>query len=46
MVWECPQCSEPLPQDAEELATAKFCRNCGTPYFSNGKTQRSTKAGN
>jgi hypothetical protein len=33
MVWRCPACDELVPQEADELATAHFCRQCGTPYF-------------
>ncbi|HUF52630.1 MAG TPA: DUF2321 domain-containing protein [Dehalococcoidia bacterium] len=40
MVWHCPDCNDPLPQDVEELVLARFCRNCGTQYFSNGKTKK------
>lgn len=43
MVWACADCNDPLPQDADELVKAKFCRNCGTPYFSNGTTRRTVK---
>jgi len=33
MVWECAKCSAPLPDDNSELLAARFCRDCGTPYF-------------
>lgn len=33
MVWACPKCVTPLPEDSEELAVARFCRECGTSYF-------------
>ena len=33
MVWQCPRCETPLPDDAKELETAGFCRDCGAPYF-------------
>lgn len=33
MLWECPQCGHPLPDDTDELTTARFCRDCGAPYF-------------
>jgi hypothetical protein len=33
MVWACPQCSAGLPEDSEELAAARFCRECGASYF-------------
>ena len=33
MVWQCPRCSEPLPLDSAELVSARFCRDCGAPYF-------------
>lgn len=39
MVWECPECHEPVPDDSDELLTANFCRHCGAAYFvdDNGK---------
>lgn len=36
MVWECPSCDEPVPEDPGELAEARFCRKCGAAYFENG----------
>ena len=33
MVWACAACGEPLPDDSNELAQARFCRMCGGPYF-------------
>ena len=33
MVWECPSCEEPLPEDSAELEAARYCRACGTAYF-------------
>ena len=33
MVWTCPNCESPMPDDPTELAEARFCRNCGTAYF-------------
>lgn len=33
VVWRCPKCGEPLPDDSGELATARFCRDCGAAYF-------------
>ena len=33
MVWDCPNCQSPLPDDPGELISARFCRNCGSPYF-------------
>ena len=33
MVWKCSRCEEPLPNDNGELLTARFCRECGAPYF-------------
>ena len=33
MVWQCAQCEAPLPNDSDELLSARFCRECGTPYF-------------
>jgi hypothetical protein len=37
MVWRCPVCDEPVPHEADELATAHFCRFCGAPYFAEGE---------
>ena len=37
MVWTCPSCQAPLPDDSSELLEARFCRYCGTPYFENGE---------
>lgn len=34
MVWVCPNCEAPLPDDPAELGEARFCRHCGTAYFS------------
>jgi hypothetical protein len=36
MVWNCPACGQPVPEDPAELAEARFCRHCGAPYFENG----------
>jgi len=33
MAWECPTCRSPLPYDTNELIAARFCRDCGSPYF-------------
>lgn len=33
MVWLCAECEEPVPEDPKELASARFCRACGAPYF-------------
>jgi hypothetical protein len=33
MVWDCPNCQSPLPDDPGELESARFCRNCGSSYF-------------
>ena len=33
MIWECPQCARALPDDTDDLMTARFCRECGAPYF-------------
>ena len=33
MVWQCPNCQIPLPDDSTELVAAQFCRHCGTAYF-------------
>jgi hypothetical protein len=33
MVWMCPQCGAPLPDDPQELESANFCRSCGAGYF-------------
>lgn len=37
MVWKCAKCGEPVPDDAAELAAARFCRHCGTAYFGTAK---------
>lgn len=36
MVWACAQCEAPLPEDSNELALARFCRDCGAQYFEDG----------
>jgi len=33
VVWACPSCEARLPEDAGELETARFCRDCGEAYF-------------
>ena len=33
MIWMCASCGEPVPDDPQELAAARFCRSCGAPYF-------------
>jgi hypothetical protein len=33
MVWACAKCGTALPEDSEELAIARFCRECGSSYF-------------
>lgn len=33
MVWACPSCDAGLPEDGAELLAARFCRQCGAPYF-------------
>jgi predicted nucleic acid-binding Zn-ribbon protein len=33
MVWACAKCGTALPEDSEELAVARFCRECGSSYF-------------
>jgi len=33
MVWACAACNAQVPQEADELTTAQFCRFCGAPYF-------------
>jgi DNA-directed RNA polymerase subunit RPC12/RpoP len=33
MVWKCPECHQPVPDDSDELLTANFCRHCGAAYF-------------
>ena len=35
MVWWCGECNRALPEDTSELATARFCRQCGADYFTN-----------
>jgi hypothetical protein len=29
-------CGAAMPDDATELDAARFCRDCGAPYFENG----------
>jgi hypothetical protein len=41
MLWACPSCQSPLPDDSDELAEARFCRQCGANYFTNGETPNS-----
>jgi hypothetical protein len=36
MVWECAKCGAGMPEDSTELDAARFCRDCGAPYFENG----------
>lgn len=43
MVWQCPDCGEALPQDSAELGKARFCRECGSPYFGNREGGESEK---
>ena len=45
MVWECPACSKPLPEDAAELERARFCRDCGASYFELGQGEGSEPPG-
>jgi hypothetical protein len=33
MVWRCHACEAAMPDDADELAVARFCRHCGAAYF-------------
>jgi len=33
IVWQCPACDAPVPSDPDELQAARFCRDCGAPYF-------------
>jgi hypothetical protein len=33
MVWRCQSCDAPVPDDSAELVLARFCRECGHPYF-------------
>lgn len=40
MVWECPNCGEPIAVDREELARTRFCRACGAPCFEPGMGPR------
>lgn len=44
MVWACPSCNAGLPDDADELMAARFCRECGGPYFEG--EEESAPAGN
>ena len=38
MVWACAACEAPLPNDADELTVARFCRQCGAGYFAGSET--------
>jgi predicted RNA-binding Zn-ribbon protein involved in translation (DUF1610 family) len=40
MAWRCGACKAPLPEDNEELLTARFCRECGKPYFPDAEGER------
>jgi hypothetical protein len=42
MVWRCPACESPMPDDAGELAVARFCRHCGAAYFGDEPGDHST----
>jgi hypothetical protein len=44
MVWVCPKCQAPVPDDPQELATANFCRACGTAYFELNESGTGEKA--
>jgi hypothetical protein len=33
MIWICPKCETPVPDDPQELENANFCRSCGAAYF-------------
>lgn len=33
MAWECGKCHASLPEDADELLSANYCRDCGASYF-------------
>jgi hypothetical protein len=37
MVWRCPSCGIPVPEDSDELTVAQFCRDCGTAYFASAE---------
>ena len=39
VVWRCPACDSPLPDDAQELGLTRFCRQCGAPLFENGRPE-------
>jgi hypothetical protein len=41
MVWSCPSCDDPLPEDSAELLAAQFCRKCGASYFGQSAPTRS-----
>jgi hypothetical protein len=43
MIWQCSDCEAPLPEDSAELATARFCRECGSPYFPEEEVEKSEK---
>jgi hypothetical protein len=39
MIWVCSSCATPLPDDNNELIAARFCRECGTPYFAEDESR-------
>jgi hypothetical protein len=45
MVWECSKCGAGMPEDSSELDAARFCRDCGAPYFENGAPDQPTDSG-
>jgi len=45
MVWECSSCATPLPDDSGELASARFCRECGSPYFAEEASEKKSGRG-
>jgi hypothetical protein len=47
MAWECSKCHSPLPDEPDELSHARFCRDCGAPYFADDDartTERATRS--
>lgn len=44
MVWQCPSCGEGVPEDSDELVKARFCRQCGAPYFDDERPAEAASA--
>ena len=44
MVWACAACEAGMPDDADELSAARFCRHCGAAYFGDVPEEAAPKA--